>query len=117
MTYRNCLFFTVGTFTLERYDNRRNEWYVEGKMGGRRLQFGVAVVGGRIFVVGGRDGLKTLNTVECYDPETKRWSSMTPMSTHRHGLGIHHHFYSMYHIHTDMDFSFGKNGRIRIFMV
>ena len=32
-------------------------------MTGRRLQFGVAVVEGKIFVVGGRDGLKTLSTV------------------------------------------------------
>lgn len=32
-----------------------------------RLQFGVAVVGGKLFVVGGRDGLKTLNTVDYWD--------------------------------------------------
>jgi len=38
-------------------------------------------------VVGGRDGLKTLNTVECYNPRSKSWSVMPPMSTHRHGLG------------------------------
>ena len=57
-------------------------------MNGRRLQFGVAVVDGKIFVVGGRDGLKTLNTVECYDPATKTWTFLPPMSTHRHGLGI-----------------------------
>lgn len=35
-------------------------------MTGRRLQFGVAVVDSKIYVVGGRDGLKTLSTV-CYD--------------------------------------------------
>lgn len=32
-------------------------------MTGRRLQFGVAVVDNKIYVVGGRDGLKTLSTV------------------------------------------------------
>ncbi len=39
------------------------------------------------YVVGGRDGLKTLNTVECYDPKKKTWTLMPPMATHRHGLG------------------------------
>jgi kelch-like protein 1/4/5 len=56
-------------------------------MSGRRLQFGVAVLEDRLYVVGGRDGLKTLNTVECYDPKKKTWTLMPPMSTHRHGLG------------------------------
>ena len=52
-------------------------------MNARRLQFGVAVVEGKLFVVGGRDGLKTLNTVECYDPLSRMWSAVTPMITHR----------------------------------
>lgn len=56
-------------------------------MNGRRLQFGVAVIDNKLYVVGGRDGLKTLNTVECFDPKKKSWSMMPPMSTHRHGLG------------------------------
>lgn len=58
-------------------------------MNGRRLQFGVAVLDDKLFVVGGRDGLKTLNTVECYNPRSKTWSVMPPMSTHRHGLGMY----------------------------
>ena len=56
-------------------------------MNGRRLQFGVAVLDDRLYVVGGRDGLKTLNTVECYDAKKKTWMMMPPMATHRHGLG------------------------------
>uniref|UniRef100_A0A8C8YQQ9 Kelch like family member 1 n=1 Tax=Prolemur simus TaxID=1328070 RepID=A0A8C8YQQ9_PROSS len=42
----------------------------------------------KLFVIGGRDGLKTLNTVECYNPKTKTWTVLPPMSTHRHGLGV-----------------------------
>lgn len=60
-------------------------------MNGRRLQFGVAVIDNKLYVVGGRDGLKTSNMVECYNPINKVWSTMTPMSTHRHGLGESHH--------------------------
>lgn len=56
-------------------------------MNGRRLQFGVAVIDDKLFVIGGRDGLKTLNSVECYNPKTKTWTVLPPMSTHRHGLG------------------------------
>lgn len=62
-------------------------WTPVATMNGRRLQFGVAVLDDKLYVVGGRDGLKTLNTVECYNPKTKTWSVMPPMSTHRHGLG------------------------------
>ena len=56
-------------------------------MNERRLQFGVAVLEDKLFVVGGRDGLNSLNTVECYDPKRKTWTLMHPMATHRHGLG------------------------------
>lgn len=80
-------FFFPGATTIEKYDLRTNTWTQVANMNGRRLQFGVAVLEGRLYVVGGRDGLKTLNTVECYDPKRKTWSSMPPMSTHRHGLG------------------------------
>uniref|UniRef100_A0A3Q2YSY4 Kelch like family member 4 n=1 Tax=Hippocampus comes TaxID=109280 RepID=A0A3Q2YSY4_HIPCM len=57
-------------------------------MNGRRLQFGVAVIDNKLYVVGGRDGLKTSNMVECYNPVNQVWSTMPPMSTPRHGLGI-----------------------------
>jgi N-acetylneuraminic acid mutarotase len=78
-----------GATSIEKYDLRANKWSHVANMSGRRLQFGVAVVDGRLYVVGGRDGLKTLNTVECYDISTKTWTSLPPMSTHRHGLGTY----------------------------
>lgn len=80
-------FFFSGATTIEQYCLRRDAWRQVATMSGRRLQFGVAVLDGRLYVVGGRDGLKTLNTVECYNPHSKTWSVMPPMSTHRHGLG------------------------------
>lgn len=36
------------------------------KMAVRRLQFGVAVIKDKLILVGGRDGLRTLNTVRFY---------------------------------------------------
>lgn len=58
-------------------------------MSSRRLQFGAVVVDKKLIVVGGRDGLKTLNTVECFDFSTLTWSTLPPMNVHRHGLGIY----------------------------
>lgn len=80
-------FVLSGATTIEKYDLRTNIWIQAGVMNGRRLQFGVAVIDDKLFVIGGRDGLKTLNTVECYNPKTKAWTVLPPMSTHRHGLG------------------------------
>uniref|UniRef100_A0AAZ3SJU6 BTB domain-containing protein n=1 Tax=Oncorhynchus tshawytscha TaxID=74940 RepID=A0AAZ3SJU6_ONCTS len=80
---------TKGATSIEQYCLRRDAWTFQvAVLSGRRLQFGVCVLDRRLYVVGGRDGLKTLNTVECYDPDGGSWSVMTPMSTHRHGLGV-----------------------------
>lgn len=76
-----------GASTIEKYDLRTNSWTQAGMMNGRRLQFGVAVIEENLYVIGGRDGLKTLNTVECYNLKSKNWTIVSPMSTHRHGLG------------------------------
>ncbi len=63
-------------------------WTPVATIGNKRLQFGVAVLDDKLFIVGGRDGLKTLNTVDCFDPQTKEKTAVTPMNIHRHGLGV-----------------------------
>uniref|UniRef100_A0A6Q2XCM6 BTB domain-containing protein n=1 Tax=Esox lucius TaxID=8010 RepID=A0A6Q2XCM6_ESOLU len=78
---------TKGAQRQETVTEMKPGWQV-AVMSGRRLQFGVCVLDQRLYVVGGRDGLKTLNTVECYNPHSNTWSVMPPMSTHRHGLGV-----------------------------
>lgn len=42
---------------------------------------------GKLHLVGGRDGLKTLNTFECWEPATNTWTQLPPINTPRHGLG------------------------------
>ena len=54
---------TKGPTTVDKFDLRTNAWTLASSMTGRRLQFGVAVIDSKIYVVGGRDGLKTLSTV------------------------------------------------------
>ena len=41
-----------------------------------------------LMLLGGRDGLMTLNNVERFDPKCNKWETTTPMLTHRHGLGV-----------------------------
>jgi Kelch motif len=55
---------------------------------GSRQQFAIAVDdNGILFVVGGRDGLKTINAVSAFDPRTARWTAEQGLGTQRHGLG------------------------------
>lgn len=55
---------TKGPTSVDKFCLRTNSWSSPtASMTGRRLQFGVAVVENKIYVVGGRDGLKTLSTV------------------------------------------------------
>lgn len=54
-----------GPFSIESYCPRLNRWTVLKNLTGRRMQFGVAVLEDKLIIVGGRDGLKTLNSVSC----------------------------------------------------
>jgi hypothetical protein len=47
-----------------------------------------AVIGGRLHVIGGRNGGTYLNTVEAYDPVTDSWAARPAMPTPRSGLGV-----------------------------
>ena len=37
---------------------------------------------------GGYDGISSLNTVECYDPLTGKWSMVSSMNKHRSAAGV-----------------------------
>lgn len=76
--------------SLECFDARKDEWVLlsNSQAACKRLQFGVAILNSRIYVVGGRDGLRTLNSVDSYDPATNSWDCVTPMCSYRHGVGV-----------------------------
>src|SRR5262245_49846246 len=63
-----------------------NTWVALAPLpGGPRQETGVAVLGGRIYVVGGFDrNSRIVATVEQYDPETNRWQTRKtlPMALH-----------------------------------
>ena len=61
---------TKGPTTVDRFDLRTNTWASVASMTGRRVQFGVSVFDGKIYVVGGVDA----NSVEMYDPKKRSWA-------------------------------------------
>lgn len=78
-----------GTTNIESFDLRENNWELLKSMPTRRLQFGCALYMDKLIIVGGRDGLKTLNSVDAVDLQTMNFTSLSsPMSTSRHGLAV-----------------------------
>ena len=78
-----------GSINIESYDPREDKWDVLKNMPTRRLQFGCALYMDKLLIVGGRDGLKTLNNVDAIDLQTMSWTSLSsPLATPRHGLGL-----------------------------
>ncbi|XP_071629827.1 kelch-like protein 1 [Temnothorax longispinosus] len=107
-----------GATSIDAFSLRDNAWRSLAAMSNRRLDFAAVVVdkklivaGGRddlrtlntvqcldfstltwstlpLIVVGGRDGLRTLNTVECSDFSTLTWSTLPSMNVRRYGLGL-----------------------------
>ena len=76
--------------SIECFDARKDQWVLisNSQAACKRLQFGVAVLNSRILVVGGRNGLRTLNTVDSYDPSLNMWESIPSMCSYRHGVGV-----------------------------
>lgn len=81
---------SVGTVTA--YDPTNDTWMTLTPMPTPRITPAVAVLGGKIYAIGGSNvpGLLSpgiVNTVEVYDPATDTWSQAPAMPTARHQLG------------------------------
>jgi len=62
---------------------------VVAPMSTARYLHGVAVVGGKLYAVGGMDNTNTtLSSVECFDPSMGQWSAVAAMSTARAGHDV-----------------------------
>ena len=55
---------------------------------GPRAYHGCATVGGRIYVMGGFDGMSYFNSCRCFDPITKTWLEVAPMNACRYGKDV-----------------------------
>ena len=49
----------LGPQTIERYDFRTRSWQPDGHLNTRRWQFACVILDKKLYVCGGRDGLKT----------------------------------------------------------
>ena len=58
-------------------------------MGAARRNIGLAVMRGKLFVVGGwSNGNGVLATAEAYDPQHDRWEAVAPLASARGGLAL-----------------------------
>jgi N-acetylneuraminic acid mutarotase len=71
-------------------------WTTMAPMPTARGGFGLAVVNGKIYAIGGTNGGAPLNTVEMYNPQTNQWTTETPMPTARSGFAIAVYYNKIY---------------------
>lgn len=72
-------------FSVERYDPSKDAWEMVAPMADKRINFGVGVMLGFIFVVGGHNGVSHLSSIERYDPHQNQWTACRPMNEPRTG--------------------------------
>jgi hypothetical protein len=53
------MYWKLGPQTIERYDFRTRSWQPDGHLNTRRWQFACVILDKKLYVCGGRDGLKT----------------------------------------------------------
>jgi N-acetylneuraminic acid mutarotase len=63
------------------YDPETNTWAQKAPMPGGQRVAGGAVLGQKLYVVGGNEGLQ--NTLYAYNPATNTWATKAPMPTPR----------------------------------
>jgi N-acetylneuraminic acid mutarotase len=67
----------------------QSSWTTITPMPTARGGFGIAVVSGKIYAIGGLNGNNLpVGTTEEYDPQTNQWTSMTSMPTPRSGFAV-----------------------------
>ena len=69
--------------SMERFDPISNEWIVVSPMSSPRTGIGVTVLYNKIYVMGGHDGSRYLDTCCSYDPYTDEWEDIRPMNNAR----------------------------------
>ncbi len=70
------------------FTTRDCPWFYKRELPSPRYDFGTAVVNGRIYVIGGSEGLNSLAEVLEYDPLLDTWTRKADMPTARSGLAV-----------------------------
>lgn len=74
--------------SVEYYDLREEKWFQAAEMPNRRCRAGLAMLGDKVYAVGGFDGSLRVRTVEMYDSATDTWTSGASMVARRSTLGV-----------------------------
>ena len=79
-----------GTFldVVEAYDPASETWTTMTPMPAGRARFGVAAVGGKFYVIGGRGRTGLSTTTYVYDAAANSWTTAAPIPTPREGLAV-----------------------------
>jgi N-acetylneuraminic acid mutarotase len=79
---------TANTAAVQRFDPNADQWAQLPAAPGKVSDSGVAIVGGRLIVVGGESIGTVFNTVWAYDLTAKTWSDLPTLAAPRHGLAV-----------------------------
>ncbi|XP_026233145.1 kelch-like protein 6 [Anabas testudineus] len=83
VTFRNELYISGGKETQHevwKYNGALDKWIQIEPLATGRWRHKMAVHGGKVYALGGFDGLQRLASVEAYDPFHNRWSQVTPLA-------------------------------------
>ncbi|XP_057707437.1 kelch-like protein 6 [Corythoichthys intestinalis] len=82
-TFRNELYISGGKETQRdvwKYNGALDKWIrIEPLITGR-WRHKMAIQGGRVYALGGFDGVRRLDSVEAYDPFHNRWTQVAPLA-------------------------------------
>ena len=79
---------TANTAAVQRFDPNADRWTQLPAVPSAVSDCGVAVVGGRLIVVGGESTGTVFGTVRAYDLTTSAWSKLPNLAVPRHGLAV-----------------------------
>ncbi|XP_049826565.1 ring canal kelch homolog isoform X2 [Aethina tumida] len=74
--------------SVECYDFKEERWYQVAEMPTRRCRAGLAVLGGKVYAVGGFNGSLRVKTVDAYDAALDLWAACESMEARRSTLGV-----------------------------
>ncbi|KAM9801799.1 kelch-like protein 6 isoform 1-T1 [Syngnathus typhle] len=82
-TFRNELYISGGKETqtdVWKYNGALDKWIPIEPLTTGRWRHKMAVQGGRVYALGGFDGVRRLDSVEAYDPFHNRWTQVAPLA-------------------------------------
>ena len=79
---------TANTAAVQRFDPNAGRWTQLPAVPSAVSDCGVAIVGGRLIVVGGESPGTVFGTVRAYDLTTSIWSKLPNLAVARHGLAV-----------------------------